>query len=118
MKFKNNGDSKEYKVKAIYDSKVYNNKSEGHLLGFYFLVFWKGYLKKENTWKPVLAIQHLQTLVITFHKEHLKKPMPTILPIYSAPSMSKPIVRSEAWTKSKHGGYVKANGTHKRAKKS
>ena len=33
------GDSKEYKVKAIYDSTVYIKKSENHLLGLYYLVF-------------------------------------------------------------------------------
>lgn len=33
-----NGNSKEYKVEIIYDNEVYGNKSEGHLLGFYYLV--------------------------------------------------------------------------------
>ena len=44
------GNSKEYKVKAIWDSAVYANKSEsGQLLGLYYLVAWKRYLEKENT---------------------------------------------------------------------
>lgn len=34
-----NNDSKKYKVKAIWNSAVYVKKSEGHLLGLYYLVF-------------------------------------------------------------------------------
>ncbi len=33
-----NEDNKEYEVEAIRDSAVYVSKSEGHLLGFYYLV--------------------------------------------------------------------------------
>ena len=45
--------SKEYKVEAIWDNAVYGNKFEsGHISGFYYLVAWKSYPKKENTWKP------------------------------------------------------------------
>ena len=51
------GDSKEYKVEAIWDSAIYTKKSEsGHLPGFYYLVSWKGYPKEENTWEPALAV--------------------------------------------------------------
>ena len=32
------GNSKKYKVQAIWDSAVYTNKAEGHLLGFYYLI--------------------------------------------------------------------------------
>ena len=50
-------DSKEFKVKAIWDSAVYANKLEsGHLPGLYYLVAWKGYPKEENTWELLLAI--------------------------------------------------------------
>ena len=49
--------SKNYKVEAIWDSAVYTMESKsGHLPEPYYLVAWKGYLKKENTWEPVLAI--------------------------------------------------------------
>ena len=45
--------SEEYKVETIWDSAVYANKSEsGHLPSLYYLVAWKGYPKKKNTWKP------------------------------------------------------------------
>ena len=42
--------SGKYKVEAIWDSAVYARELEsGHLPGLYYLVFWKGYLKEENT---------------------------------------------------------------------
>ena len=41
-------DSKEYKIEAIWDSVVYTRESESHLLGLYYLVFWKKYPKEEN----------------------------------------------------------------------
>ena len=45
-----NNDSGEYKVEAIRDSAVYARESEsGHLPGFYYLIFWKGYPEEENT---------------------------------------------------------------------
>ena len=43
------GDSKEYKVEAIWDSAVYANKAKGHLLDLYYLIAWKWYPEKENT---------------------------------------------------------------------
>ena len=39
----------EYKVEAIWDSAIYARESTEHLLGLYYLVFWKDYLKEENT---------------------------------------------------------------------
>ncbi len=49
LKFKSDGNGKEYEVEAIRDSAVYARESEGHLLGHYHLVSWKGYPKEENT---------------------------------------------------------------------
>lgn len=43
------GTRKEYEVKAIYDSTIYTRESKSHLLGLYYLVFWKGYQGEENT---------------------------------------------------------------------
>ena len=49
-------DSRDYKVKAIWDSAVYTRESKsGYLLGFYYLVLWKRYPEKENTWELALA---------------------------------------------------------------
>lgn len=68
------GDGKEYEVKAICDSAIYAKESESdHLLGLYYLVAWKGSPEEENTWEPASAVQHLQRLLSTFHKEHPEK---------------------------------------------
>ena len=53
------GDDKEYEVEGIQDSAVYIRKSAKQLPGLYYLVLWKGYLEKENTWELALVIQHL-----------------------------------------------------------
>ena len=44
------GNNKEYEVNGIWDSAVYVKESATkQLLGFYYLVLWKGYLEEENT---------------------------------------------------------------------
>lgn len=43
------GNTKEYEVETIWDSAVNIMESDGHLLGFYYLVFQKGYPEEENT---------------------------------------------------------------------
>ena len=50
------GNSKEYKVKAIWDSAIYAKESEGHVPGLYYLVAWKSYSKKKNIWEPISAV--------------------------------------------------------------
>ena len=50
------GNKKKYKVDNIPDSTVYRSELVRQLLGLYYLVLWKGYLKEKNTWKPALAI--------------------------------------------------------------
>ena len=51
------GNDKKYKVEGIQDSAVYIKKSVAiHLLGLYYLIFWKGYSKKENTWELTSAV--------------------------------------------------------------
>ena len=87
-------DSGEYKVEAIWNSTVYAKESElGHLLGLYFLVSWKGYLKEKNTWEPALVVQHLRKLISSFHKDHLDKPTATSLAINTAPPMARLTVK-------------------------
>ena len=45
-----NDEGSNYKVEAIQDSTIYTKESEsGHLLGLYYLDFWKSYWEKENT---------------------------------------------------------------------
>lgn len=54
------GNSKKYKIKAIWDNHIYARESKGYLLqGFYYLVSWKDYLKDEDPWEFLLAVQHL-----------------------------------------------------------
>ena len=49
--------SKEYKLEAIQDSTIYVMESESVLLpGLYYLVAWKDYPEKKNTWEPVSAL--------------------------------------------------------------
>ena len=45
------GNSEEYKIKAISNSKIYTKKSDNshHLSALYHLVLWKGYLEEKNT---------------------------------------------------------------------
>ena len=51
------GNNKKYEIDGIWDSTVYAKKSAtGQLPGLYYLVLWKGYPEKENTWEPVSAI--------------------------------------------------------------
>ena len=53
------GNDKEYEIDGIWDSAVYARESAGQLSGLYYLVLWKGYSEKENTWELASAIQHL-----------------------------------------------------------
>ncbi len=43
------GDNKEYEVKAIINSAVYDKEANNQMPGLYYLVLWKSYPKKENT---------------------------------------------------------------------
>ena len=42
-------DNKEYEVKTIIDSTVYGQQANNQILGLYYFILWKSYLKKENT---------------------------------------------------------------------
>ena len=68
----NKSNNKEYKVKTIYNSKVYARESDSghHLPVFYYLILWKGYSKKENTWEPALVVLYLYKRIITFYYDH------------------------------------------------
>ena len=113
-------DSGEYKVEAIRDSAVYAKKSESsHLPGLYYLVSWKDYPKKENTWEPYSAVQNLQKLISSFHKNHPNKPTTTSETINTASPIVSPIVRPTATAtgqpKQKRG--QSANSNNKQTKK-
>ena len=89
--FEAGNDEEEYKVEGIWDSAVYARESAtGHLPGLYYLLSWKGYPEKENTWEPALAVQHLRKLISTFHKNNPDKPTATSPPTDTAPPMARP----------------------------
>ena len=96
-------DNKEYEVEAIQDSAVDAREANGHLLGLYYLVSWKGYPEKENTWEPASAIQHLQKLLSKFHHKNLDKPTVTFPLINTTPPMTKPTVKATELPKQKRG---------------
>ena len=85
-------DNKEYEVKAIIDSTVYDQQADDEISGLYYLILWMGYPKKENTWEPLLAVIHLRKLISTFHKEHPEKPTAISSPLESTPPMTRPTV--------------------------
>ena len=84
-------------METIQNSAIYTRKLEsGYLLKLYYLVFWKGYLEEENTWKPTLAVQHLRKLINSFYKDHSNKPIATSKAIDTAPLMVRPTIRLTA----------------------
>ena len=85
--------NKEYKVEAIIDSIVYAKKAEEHLLGLYYLVFWKGYPEEKSIWEPSSVVMHLQKLISTFHKDHPEKPTATSPSLDLALPIAKPSVK-------------------------
>ena len=119
------GDDKKYEIDGIWDSAVYARESAtGQLLGLYYLVLWKDYPEEENTWEPALAIQHLQRLVIAYHKNNPKKPTATFALVDTALSMARPSALSRPTAKptttptKKRGQPIGSTTTNKRAKKS
>ena len=100
-KFKPGDNDKEYKVEVIQDSAVYAKKTDGHLPGLYYLVVWKNYPEKKNTWESSSAVIHLRKMVSIFHKDHSEKPTATSALLDSAPPMAKPTVQLS--TKQKRG---------------
>ena len=88
------GKKKDYEMKTIRDSVVYVNKPGGYLPGLCNLVIWKKYLKEENTWKPLYAVQHLKKLINSFYKTNPEKPIAIFLPINFIPPMVRPTIKS------------------------
>ena len=89
-----NDDSGEYEVEAIWDNAVFAKESKsGYLLSLYYLVLWKGYPEKENTWEPTSAVKRLRKLISLFHRDHSDKPTATFLTINTIPPMARPTVR-------------------------
>ena len=104
LEFEAGRNNTEYKVEGIRDSAVYARESKtGQLLGLYYPVSWKSYLKDESTWEPASAVQHLWKLVSTFHKNHPIKLTATSPPIDLAPPMAKRTTSPNVNSKRKRG---------------
>ncbi len=119
LEFENEGNDKEYEVKATCDNAVYTKESDsGHYLpGLYYLVSWKGYPIEEITVEPTSMMLHLCKLISTFHRDYPEKPTAISPPIDSASPMARSTVRPQASiTKRKRSRPAKANGNSKRAK--
>ena len=82
--------NKEYKGEAIQDSVVYAQEANRQLLKLYYLVVWKDYLDKENTWKSFLVVMHFRKIVSTFHKDYLEKPTAILAHLDFTLPMTKP----------------------------
>ncbi len=63
--------------------------------GLYYLVLWKDYLEKKNTYKPSSAVIDLRKLISIFHKDHPEKPTATSLPLDSTLPMAEPTILKE-----------------------
>ena len=87
------GNGKKYKVEAIWDNTVYANKAKSHLLGLYYLIAWKKYPEKENTWELSFTVLYLKKLINSFYKKHLEKPTATFLPINFTLLIARPTVK-------------------------
>ena len=88
------GNSKEYKVEAIWDSAVYISNSEsGQLPSLYYLEAWKRYLEEENAWEPSSAVQQLKKLINSFYKDYPEKLIGTFPPIDSTLPMARLTIR-------------------------
>ncbi len=81
--------------------------------GLYYLVSWKGYSEKENTWKPSSAVIHLQKLISIFYKEHPEKSTMTSLFLDCVLPIARPTIPKEP--KQKRGRLSK--GANKRGRK-
>ena len=94
MEFDADNNSRKYKMEAFWDSTIYTKELESnHLPGIYHLVFWKRYLKEENTWELALAVQHFRKLVSLFYKNHPNKPIATSPIFDTTPPMARLIAK-------------------------
>jgi hypothetical protein len=57
----------EYEVDKILDSRFYRRQLQ-------YLVHWKGYSDRNNTWEPASNLSHAQTEVKKFHRENPNAP--------------------------------------------
>lgn len=87
------GNNKEYELEKIWNNAVYIKElAVGDLSSLYYLISWKRYPKKENSWELLSIVKHLWKLLSAFHKDNPDKPTIT--------SLSVNIALSMAWSRS------------------
>ena len=99
-----NTDSKEYKMKVIWDNADYVMESKSvYLLNFFYLVAWKSYLEEKNTWKLVMAVLYLGKLINLLHQDNFQNLPAIFLPINYALPIAILTVKLTRLTKRKQG---------------
>ena len=58
----------EYEVESILDSRIIPR------LGLQYLIKWKGYGRKENSWEPVRNLSNAKSAISSFHRLHPQAP--------------------------------------------
>ena len=111
IEFKIGNNIKEYKLEVIRDSAVYAQEWKDHLPGLYYLVSWKRYPEKGNTWEIASVVQHLRKLTSSLYKDYPDKLTTTFSTIDTAPLMARPTVKPIEPFKQTHGR--PANSTNK-----
>lgn len=107
------------KVENIKDNAAYIRKSDGHLPGLYYLVSWKGYPKKKNTWESISIVQHLWKLVRTFYIENPDKLTTISCPVNTTSPIVKPTFKPTITaSQQKRSQFTKATKIAKFVKKS
>lgn len=113
------GDREKYKVETICHRMVYASKSGVHLLGLYYLVLWKFYLKKKKNRGSTSMMLYFYKLLSTFYRNNSEILTTWSTLIYFTPLM----VSSTIWptkasdTKQNWGRPTKDNDTNKHTKK-
>jgi hypothetical protein len=94
------GDSPEWEVERIDDSRLRNNKLE-------FLVKWKGYPHEERTWEPERNLVNAKKSIQEFYKDHPSAPRRisamtfSRLPFQPYENFTTPTTKLYDWTKGK-----------------
>lgn len=105
----------EYEIEGICDTTVHTKKSEGHhLQRFNYIVLWKGFSKKENTWKPMSTVQHLQNVINTFLNNYSEKPIVMSPSIDTVLGITRPRINRLAPNR-KCSQLIKANNKHQKS---
>lgn len=82
--------NKKYAKDVICNSKIYIKERAGQLPELYYLIFWKIYLKLENTLEPTSIVMYFYKIISVFHKNYPEKSKIISSSIDYTPSIAKP----------------------------